>query len=891
MMMIKNEWRSIIKNPLMIVVLIAIIMIPTIYAGLFLASMWDPYGNLDKLPVAVVNEDAAVEYNGVTLDVGNELVENLRESGELQFNFVDAQTAQEGLENGTYYMTVTIPEDFSANAATLLDDEPKKMELSYKTNPGKNYIASKLSDTALSRIQSGISEQITKTYSETVFEQLSGIGDSLDSAAEGSGELEDGLGKLSDGNGEITDNLKTLAESSLTFVEGSQQLSDGVKEYTDGVAKVKDGAKQLDDGAKTLSSSASKGVSKLKSGSSELKNGVDSYTDGVSEAAKGAKKLNKNSSSLNEGAQQISSGSQQLYTASGAVLDGLNLMSQSLGESLSAENKAQIDALTEGCDTLHGGIKKLDKAVSEMQLPDLSSAAQGITVPAAAIGSDAQSAGSNLANMQGYLTSLASAYPELLSDADYLSLCGEVSSCASNVSDIGVQLESMNSAAAGLSSLSTMGGSIDELKTSVSQLKAGADQVLPAAKTTIVNLEGGLETIQNALDRQGKTAEDMGLIQGMGEINGGLKTLSGGAASLCEGTKTYTDGVSSLNSGLGKINANSSALVSGAAELDSGVGELSGALTKGVKTLTDGTGSLYSGAKTLDENSAELKNGASALNEGAEKISDGAQKLEAGSETLGSGLSDAFDGADTLKSGLSGGAEEIKNIKTNEQTYDMFSSPVETTKQEYTQVADNGHGMAPYMMSVGLWVGTLAFCIMYPLMESHGEITSGVSWWLSKATVLHALTQVMAVLMLLVLHFACGFEPASWGKTIIVACLASIAFMSIQYFMNVALGKVGSFLMLIFMVVQLAGAAGTYPVEISGGFVGKIHYLVPFTYTVDAFRTAIAGKGSILPCCIVMGVILAVFSVLTVILFNYRAKCRRLGKRCLYDFIEEKGLA
>ena len=65
--MVKQEWRSILKNPLMIMVLVAIILIPTIYSTLFLASMWDPYGNLDKLPVAVVNEDRPYLYDGKTL--------------------------------------------------------------------------------------------------------------------------------------------------------------------------------------------------------------------------------------------------------------------------------------------------------------------------------------------------------------------------------------------------------------------------------------------------------------------------------------------------------------------------------------------------------------------------------------------------------------------------------------------------------------------------------------------------------------------------------------------------------------------------------------------------------------------------------------------------------
>ena len=68
--MIKKEWQRLIHNPLLIIVLAAIILIPSIYAGLFLASMWDPYGELDKLPVAVVNKDVPVVYEGETINIG-----------------------------------------------------------------------------------------------------------------------------------------------------------------------------------------------------------------------------------------------------------------------------------------------------------------------------------------------------------------------------------------------------------------------------------------------------------------------------------------------------------------------------------------------------------------------------------------------------------------------------------------------------------------------------------------------------------------------------------------------------------------------------------------------------------------------------------------------------
>ena len=85
--MIKNEWKSLWNNKILIIVVMAIIVIPVIYAGLFLKSMWDPYGNLDKLPVAVVNNDKSVEYNGKTLSVGSDMVDELKDNDSLDFHF------------------------------------------------------------------------------------------------------------------------------------------------------------------------------------------------------------------------------------------------------------------------------------------------------------------------------------------------------------------------------------------------------------------------------------------------------------------------------------------------------------------------------------------------------------------------------------------------------------------------------------------------------------------------------------------------------------------------------------------------------------------------------------------------------------------------------------
>ena len=90
------------------------------------------------------------------MEVGKELISNLKKSDAMDFRFVNEAEADSKLRSGTYYMVITIPENFSENAATVLNEHPKKMELEYRTNPGTNYIASKMDETAVNTIRSQV---------------------------------------------------------------------------------------------------------------------------------------------------------------------------------------------------------------------------------------------------------------------------------------------------------------------------------------------------------------------------------------------------------------------------------------------------------------------------------------------------------------------------------------------------------------------------------------------------------------------------------------------------------------------------------------------------------------------------------------------------------------
>lgn len=787
--MLKNEWKKLFQSKFMVVVMIAVMLIPTIYTAIFVGAMWDPYGNTENLPVAVVNEDKPVTYNEKELSVGEDLVKNLKDNNSLGFNFVDADEAARGLAKGDYYMVITIPEDFSKNATTLTEENSKKMKLYYETNPGENYIASKMSETAVKEIQANIREKITTQYTETMFRQLGTMGDGFAEAADGALQITDGTDQLLDGNGELGDGLNTLTDGTLTLKEGSTDLQKGLGTYTDGVAVLNQGAAVLD----------------------------------------------SKSAELNAGVGTVSNGIVSLKSGSGAILAGMNTMSGELAKSLSKENMTTMEQLRGGLTSINTGIQELNTAVQGMDV------AGQLTETVGAVENGLTSIGGSLSSaqtdMENLTNAIAAVQQQMMADglsAEEQAVLGQLVAAATNVGNdvqsIGTTTQSMATTLQSKKTVLTSASSgLQALKTNMATLAENANLVLPGSSQAINSLTTGLQSVQTALDKTGTTAEEMGMIQAMGAVDSGLAQLDAGVNGengLIAGVSAYTEGVSTVSEGTKELAANSGALVEGAGK------------------ITDG---------------------AKALNEGSVKLADG-------SRAMGEGLLELKDGGNTLSFSLNDAAEEVRSTKTDEDAVEMFAAPVESEGSEYSHIENNGSAMAAYMMGVGLWVACIAFCTIYPLTKPSGEVQKGFSWWFSKASVYLVVSAIQAVVMIFMLKLILGFDPQYLGKTILVAVLASMAFMSVMYFFNVCFGKVGSYLMLIFMVLQLGGSAGTYPLELSSDFYHTIHERMPFTYSVKAFRATISTGQDIMPQLTVFIGMIVVFNVLSLAVFLYKSK-------------------
>jgi len=823
--MIKAEWQKLFKNPILMVVLIAILMIPTIYAGLFLGSMWDPYGELNQLPVAVVNLDQPVIYNGETLSIGEELVKTLQEDMTLDFHFTDEESAIVGLEDSTYYMVVTIPKDFSAAASTVMDEKPQTMQLIYDTNPGTNYVASKLSESAMVKMESKIQESVTQTYAKALMDQLSDIGDNLQEAADGTQEIYEGEEAVADGVDELNTGSKKLANGTTRLADGAKELKsgthsalDGAKTLSDGAGSLVEGASKLDSGAKTLvdgSVNLASGAAKLAGGASSVASGANKVSEGAGNLKNGLNTLNTNSSALAAGATQLS--------------DGLGQLNASLNSDAS---KASIAALTTGS----GKIK------------------EGLSATSSGLDSIVKGSGYSNDSIAGVINSLSTTYGGDSGDPNVMALIDSYNNLITVYNGLYGSITNLNT---GLSAINTNYASVD---------------------TGITTLAGSVSTAAGVVGQ---------LSAGATNLNSGLQAYTAGVSTATAGATTLADGAVTLSNGANELST-------GASTLSTGASTLSGGATQ----LADGTSSLYDGTMSLHDGSTALANGVQSLDEGAKsledgtgELSEGANQLYSGTNELAEGIPELTGGTQELMEGLEDGANEIAHTNKGDVQAEMFANPVDTVENQLTQVENNGHAMAAYMMSVGLWVCALAFCLMYPLTEYHGKLKNGFAWWASKESVLALLAAASAVVLVGMLHVFNGFEPERFGETMLAAVIAAEAFMAIMYFFNVLLGKVGSFIMLIFMVVQLAGSAGTYPVELSGKLAAELHWYVPFTYTVEAFRSTISGGRPIGNYLVYLILIFIVFSLLTVLLFQVRAKKLKEGKSTLNTLMEKYGIS
>ena len=173
----KNDMKTVKNNPVVMVVLLVIILLPSLYALLNIEATWDPYARTSDIEVAVVNEDLGYATNGTNYNVGNMLVDELKNNTNFSWQFVNSTTGLNGVKNGKYYAVLIIPSNFSQQLLSIQTSNPQQAQIQYIVNDKTNPIAPRLTNAGVDAIQSKINDEVVKTVDGIIFGKLSDIGE------------------------------------------------------------------------------------------------------------------------------------------------------------------------------------------------------------------------------------------------------------------------------------------------------------------------------------------------------------------------------------------------------------------------------------------------------------------------------------------------------------------------------------------------------------------------------------------------------------------------------------------------------------------------------------------------------------------------------------------
>ncbi|MEZ2190491.1 YhgE/Pip family protein [Corynebacterium sp. CCM 9204] len=298
-----TELRRFLRSKLGRIAMVVLMLMPLIYSALYLWAFWNPFGHVDKMPVAFVNSDLGTKVDGEEINAGNQIVEHLKKEDRVHFDFVSEQEAEEGVRDGRYYFSVQLTPDFSEAVASPTTGDARKAVIQTTYNDSNGYLSTLIGENVLRTMLPVISERIGEEAVDKVLIGIQSAGAGLEKAADGATQLHDGAEKLNDG--------------AIQLSEGAVKLNGGLDSALAATGKLNAGAIKLDANVVQLS----KGADKLAAGTRQLNDQVEGATAKLTALTRGVDQLGGGVDQLADGAVRIDAGVQQLNASLSQVTD------------------------------------------------------------------------------------------------------------------------------------------------------------------------------------------------------------------------------------------------------------------------------------------------------------------------------------------------------------------------------------------------------------------------------------------------------------------------------------------------------------------------------------------------------------------------------------------
>lgn len=777
----KNDLKALYKHFLAFVIIIALLVLPALYAWFNIYAFWDPYSNTDGIKIAVVSDDADyMDDDGKIINIGNELIDRLKDNDRFGFVFMDnADEAVDAVYAGEYYAAVVIDEDFTYNMYNFLKTDMFSPTIKFYQNEKKNAVAVKIVEAAADTVKQIVNEKYIAAVVETMFDKLNAL------AADVKGDS----------------SVNTITATLL-------KIKDNLDSYDDTVSQFIAANGSLVNTLKNTNSTLDYSVYLIGNERINLTKQIGYMEDSQVDLSKINEEVNILLIGLEDSIQEAIYRLDRLYkgadeTAAEAALADLEAQYQELIDYLTHSGITG----TEAEDTLSALNHVSDKITTlrvslGMQEPvDVKEAAQTIEEDYKTV---------TIPDVYSMLTDLD--YKDIFSDQSMESIMSfmadDANSRLSNVQsnlNIAQTTNSNTSQTAALQAafsdssiaeqeLSALGSALDALETA-----SGVDDKKASDTANDAAEEAGsfADTLKDILNGN----RDLDLVRDLQLMSDAIsatrialtESVYPAINTILENVQDSLGDISSVLLDLGKIIGKAQPVVD---QLGNTFGTVNSALVQVndlVKHYADRIGEVIG-------------------------VINGDTDNEAIARVL------TFFEVDPIQIGQ------------------FFAKPVTMTAKSIYTVKSYGTAMAPFYTMLAIWVGCI---ILNSVMKFDTPVelpgATERQKFFGRYLIVFLMSELQTMVIMLGDLYLLGVGCMYPGLFLLTGFFTSLVCSMLAYSFAVAFGNIGKALFVVIMIIQIAGSGGSYPIELLPDFFQQVYLFFPFPYAINAMREAIAG--------------------------------------------------
>lgn len=864
----KLDWQRIFKNPIATFLIIALMIIPSLYAWFNIKALWDPYANTGELPIAVYSDDQAATFKDKKVNIGEEVLKNLHENKQLGWRFVDSkEELDKGVRSGKYYAGIYLPKDFSKDLLSFTTGEITKPKIDYSINEKINAIAPKIAEKGATSLQAQITDEFTKTASGTLVKVFNDIGYNLDSnlvsitkvknmilsTDENIDEIDKYTQEVVALHGKMPE-LKTKLEKANEFVDYLPQvdaLGTKLVDLNDKMPTIKEQAKviltlqekipeiqnagkqlaMIDDDFASVEQTMNEGIEEAKQGLTIIQQ-VQTALPDIEKLGDQAGQL---ASATSEGATKLQEALPGITSSMKVTLEAIGTISSSVASVVEQlrDNRLTPDEREMLKQQLSASLGKQQVVIQQL--------IQTLTqIQESAGNQELQQTIDKLTTISNMISDLKVKVDNLdvnaITDADLEAVQNAANEIATTAASIDVDAVStmVNDILTKLiSTISTAQGLLDKAK------QIDFASLLSSTQATVANAIGILEKYQAELPAIKQEVHDANVL-----LNGHMDTIVNG---INKGAELYNNELPVIEEKLG--------LAADFIKND----------YPGIKENITGT------LKTVNEKMPDLE---SALDKANDLVQNDWPNIKTGLHKAAEAIRKGEKDVDL------GQVIKLLKLDANAES-DFFAKPVEVSENKIYPIANNGSASTPFYTALCLWVGAVLFSSVattdfYLDEKDRGKYSKREQFSARMLTFL-VMGLAQALIVTLGNYFLLGVDVRQPVYSVLFALLIAFAFMMMVYVLVALFGNVGKGAAIIILVLSISGGGGNYPIQVSGKFFQFINPFLPFTHAVNLLRESAGGVywPNAWKAILILISISIVFCVLGILLYPYIEEKRR----------------